>query len=159
MGFVCRQATSDSRNQNPFGCVGNPPEPTREPRSTKEAKPPKKLLPQDLLLALPMIDQSCKHKQKIGKAVYIFNDSGTDVNYFRKPNNPALGPAANSTSHVKQRAGVTAARKYKVTERRQFRFKSVNRILQALDPRWRQLKLTAVALLEFGVGELGADSE
>src|SRR6185503_16725313 len=82
-----------------------------------------------------------------------------DFNILRKRNNPAFGPAANSTSNMKQSARVGATCQDELTERRQFRLKLVDRLFQHGSSFRRELKFIAGAFFEMRVCELCADAQ
>src|SRR5690349_14468956 len=60
---------------------------------------------------------------------------------------------------MKHRAGVPSTRQDELTERRQFRFKSVDGLLERGSAFRRQFELSTVATLEFRIGQLGADAK
>src|SRR5262245_6565872 len=103
-----------------------------------------------------MIDDPCDHKQKIGKAVQIFNDASAYFYFLRKLHHAAFSPATYSTRDMQQGAGMPSAGQNELTQRWQFRFETIDRFLQNRRALGSKLKLSARPLPEFRIRELGA---
>src|SRR5262245_55228123 len=104
-----------------------------------------------------MINEPCNHKQKIGKAVQIFNEAGAYFYFHRQPHDTAFGPATYSTRDMQQGAGMPSAGQNELTQRRQFRFESIDRLLQNSRALGSKLKPSARPLPKLRIRELGAD--
>src|SRR5262249_33496216 len=106
-----------------------------------------------------MVDESCKHKEKVGKPVQINNDAGVDGNAAGKTDNAPFRAAPDGARQVEHRARLTAARQDELTQRRQFGLKTIDSFFEDCRSAGGKLEFAVRAFLRSGVRQLSADRE
>jgi len=103
----------------------------------------------------PMIDGPRHHKQQIGEPVDVPNQD--QVDWRPQRHHPALCAAADRAGKMQPGAGLDAAGKNKMRERRQLGFEPIDELLEALDIRVVKHRLRDAGRNLFGrIGEPGA---